>query len=158
MLYDLDKMIELAYQQARTIMCHMDRPLVPAFLLVNADDTVEVLGCEMGDDRQRAQLASQLKARMRSSHTIAYSFVTEAWTAIRTAEELTEGPIRAEDQVDRREIVVALATDGKESRCPSWEIIRDWKGRCIDLALPPFEATERPDSFTGWITQLLEKT
>jgi hypothetical protein len=78
---------------------------------------------------------AQLRARMREAGIVAYSWVTQVWAS--AAEGEVPPPPGAPGWSDREEYVMALATDGINTRAAYWKIRRDYKGATAALELDP---------------------
>lgn len=147
----LDELIELAEQQARLVILGLQMDLVPSWLLINQNKEVHIFGTPFHSRTEKMLAAAYIRERIRQHKAVAYSFLSEAWMVTRPLEEITEG-FSPRDEPDRREMVMAFATDGTEKRWKRWWLIRDWEGkpeRFEELAQDDFNQPE------GWTTQML---
>jgi len=98
-----------------------------------------------------------LRAKMREWNTVAYSIVVEAWAAQQPKDwKIGDDPgPRPAQRPERKEVVIAIASDGTEVVSRTWEIVRDWHERVIGL-----EQIEHPDYgvMQGWMAELLNKS
>jgi hypothetical protein len=56
---------------------------------------------------------------------------------------------------NRVEIVMAVATDGKNTKWRQWEIMRNWKHEIIKLEERDCEHLNKADKVVSWTTSLL---
>ena len=149
---NLESMLDRAYTQARRVMIGTNEQLLPAFLIFYQDGTSGVIGTPFQDDTQRQIVAALMREHMRTRNALAYCFVTEGWQAtIDRDEPLGAKPIR--EREEKKEIVIAIATDGVNQKMRQWGIVRDRRGRCKAL---PLEHEGAPS--VGWVTNLLGGT
>jgi hypothetical protein len=94
------------------------------------------LGATPARRRPRSAL---VRALMRAGDVVAYSILTEAWSATppegrRPGEPLPTSPSEGPDRV---EVVIAAASSRRRRKAAMWRIERDADGRCTDLVLMP---------------------
>ena len=84
---------------------------------------------------------------------VAYSFVTEAWSATVSRQEFDNpmGFVSASGHVNRREVVVACAATQEASKLAQWAIERDEAGKVTGLVSEPTSS-----DFETWITKMLQ--
>jgi len=154
----LKDLLDVAETHVRVVLEKLKMgSLVPTWLLVNQKDQVQLVGTPWEDDAQKEAIARMLRKKMRTDSIVAYSFITEAWMAageegIDYTEPVPEEK-RARSRVDRIEVVLAFATDGKEQQSRSWAIKRDYLERINGLE--PID--ELPGAKEGWMIELLSK-
>ena len=150
----LKDLIGLAGAHAMTIMTEMHRPLMPTWLYVN-ETGATILGTPWQDEREKKWMAMEVRKAMLEDHATAYSMVTEAWVANAPKgwNPETDGPLQAQNQPNRRECVIAFATDGSTVEWKRWTIKRDHLEMVTDLEEEEFNA-EKIDS---WLTKLLNR-
>lgn len=136
----LDDLLGLAAQQAHLTLLGLKLPdLAPSWVFIQADKSKRVLITPFADDDQKEATIAYVKAWMHNHGTIAYSFLSEAWSAYLEPGEWDpeSGPLPEADRpinrLNRKEIVMVLATDGKETKHRQWEIVRDWEGKICGL-------------------------
>jgi len=156
---NLESLLELAGKHARIVLVEMGFPeLLPSWLLINSDGTCHIVGTPWQDERDKERQVKRLALRMRREHTVAYSFVCEAWSAwLDPGEydpETGEIPeaLRARNRPNRREVVTALAADKTRAIYGTWEIQRDWEGKIVKLV--PDDMSEITTS-SSWMAELL---
>jgi hypothetical protein len=94
----------------------------------NADGERSIIPCPWDNRRERSAVLRALKATMRQRQTVAYCFFSEA-----------------------KEVVFAVAATKEAHEFKSWDIIRDDKGRVVELRLnEPFKG------LGGDLTELLQ--
>jgi hypothetical protein len=157
----LDQLLSLAANHAHLVLLGLKQPeLVPSWVFVQPDGSSKVMGTPWKDEATKRAIVAYAKAWMRNHGTVAYSLLVEAWKA-----ELDPGEwdpdsrkplpeaLRAANQVNRIEIVMAMATDGKETQYKEWQIVRDWQGKVAALA--PLEPEESDRKVESWLANLL---
>lgn len=136
----LDDMVRLAEEHARRILIRTKEQLLPSWLIATGEEVL-IVGTPWNGDDEKHDIVTVMRAMMRDKQAHAYSLLVEAWFAVerrRPGEkppELAdyEGP-RPSERPDRREAVMITAENiYGETRHRSLEIIRDKKGRCIEL-------------------------
>jgi hypothetical protein len=98
--------------------------------------------------------ARMVRHRLRKDRAVAYSLVVEAWSAHQPDGWTEDQPIDVmpRHRPDRKEVVIAFATDGQHIEWKSWATKRDWTERVTALEEEPFE----PGRTESWMTQLLK--
>jgi hypothetical protein len=150
----LEQLVELAGRHAYSVLVERHLPaLEPCWVLDEPDGQLRIIGTPWSDEHEKEIAAKIMRLHMRQHHTRAYSLVTEAWTA-----KAPEGwdpdtplPQRPAERPDRQEVVIAVATDGRENQWRSWAIKRDWNERVVALEPRPMEG-----ELTSWMTDLLK--
>ena len=89
-----------------------------------------------------------VRALMRKNGVVAYSFVTEAWKSLQKDDKPHVPP--SEDP-ERQEMVIAIASNGKETAYRAWVMQRDWNEQLIALEEIEFESGE----LTSWMADML---
>lgn len=142
----LDQMIKTAEDQARRVLIGTKEELVPAWVMVSLGKA-EIVATPWDGYINKQLVIEAMRALMRERQVQAYSLVVEAWfvTANAIDDEYTGPP--PSERTDRKECVVAMAANkAGEHRHLHLEIIRDKKGRCVELRrLSP------EDRITSWI-------
>jgi hypothetical protein len=150
----LKNLIELAGEQAKTVMIGLGQDLMPSWVFIDNRGKVSILGTPWQDDSEKQLARIALQKKIKREHIVAYSFVSEAWTATKPAGwTLPPDYQGVRTEPDRREIVLAFATDGKEQELGVWSIHRDEKGNVFALE----QSKEDNDvPMQGWMTELLK--
>lgn len=131
---NLDEMIDLAEQQARTVLLGMREELAPQWLLVKGDGNIEIIATPWHGDEQKYLAVAAMRDVMEKRQVVAYSVLVEAWFAVLSKDEASRPYQRPSERADRRESVVAMAANHwGQSKYRQWEIIRDRRGRCREL-------------------------
>jgi hypothetical protein len=156
----LDKMMELAKDQANRVMVGTKDELTPIWLLVtekgDKPDDVTVYATPWGNNREKHLVIETMRDVMRERRCTAYSMLTEAWMlrvqGVGITEENYTGPTPSESP-DRQECVVAMAANkAGEHRYQTLQTVRAADGTCTELrALSAVE-----DRFTGVFDNLLD--
>jgi hypothetical protein len=128
----LQDLVNVAGKHARLVLVEFKMgQLVPSWLILRGDGQVEIFGTPWKNDSEKEHTANMIRKKLKETQAQAYSLVTEAWTA--KWEKGTAKQVRPSDRADRQEVVIALATDGKETVYRRWLMRRDAKGKLLDL-------------------------
>lgn len=152
----LDKLLDLAEQQAFVVRFSLKEEIMPTWLLIDAQGDTEIIPTPWKTDLEKMLARVFIQARMHKLQTVAYSFLTEAWSAQQPADwkaedgiSETERPMR---RADRRESVIACACDGTTTKWRVWRIIRDHLEQVVKLERQ--QGLEN-DDFSSWMSELL---
>lgn len=100
-----------------------------------------VVACPWQNESQKYMAVEAVRKLSHQHHATAALFVAEAWTISRPHGcDMNEKPSEAED---RKEIVMAAATDGLFTEVGVWFVIRDADGKIVSLE------QESPDDVSG---------
>lgn len=159
-----DKLEQLAHDHASMVLIGKkgqafgepeSTEMLTFFHLIKRDGSWDVVATPWANDKEKRELILNVCLHILKEDVVAYSFVSEVWTAKGTKEETEQKrriglPPRL--RPDRQEAVVCLMGDAKEQHFKSWEIVRDENLICT--ALKPV-----PDglSFQSWIADALQK-
>jgi hypothetical protein len=154
----LEKLLAMAGDHARQVLIeHKARQLAPAFLYLSEGGEATIRICPWSNDTEKQLAQAALRVSMRDANVKMYSGVMEAWFSHSPPgmpiEEAKK--IRASKDPNRREAVIAFATDGVKQVWQEWEIKRDWKGQIRDLAPMPIG---KEDQFMSPFVNLLGGT
>lgn len=152
----LDKLLDLAGHHAHAVMLGLKQSLLPAWLLLDGHGQSIIIGTPWENDEQKARAVARMRREMQKRHTVAYSFLCEAWAATQPKEWKLDDPIlvRPKDRPDRREVVVALACTRDQTRMRQWAIVRDYNEQVTQLQL---DEKLPPDGyFDSWMADLLK--
>jgi hypothetical protein len=152
---NLQDMADVAYKFACDIMVGTDKELMPMFVIVRGGENpqTEIIGCPFQDDAEKRTMVVNVALEIVEKGADAWSFLTESWFAHRKQGE-PMGPRPAEDP-NRKEGVICLASDGKDTQLHTWETKRHPDGRCAELV--KYSAGEGPQKFESWISVALNK-
>jgi hypothetical protein len=150
-----DSLLDLAEQQARMVLLELKQELMASWVMLGADHKFEIIATPWKNDLEKELSHKMLRAFVRKKQIVAYSFLSEAWVAIAPAGWSPGQPMaeaeRPMQRADRKEVVLAFASDGATKEWRVWEIIRDWQEQIITLASRPLPEA----SPAGWVTELL---
>lgn len=153
---ELELLLDLAERQARAVILGLHRRLIPSWLLISDQNKIHILGTPWNDQREKDLGKRMMRAEMRKRRTVAYSVVLEAWQAPATQEEVDSGHcVPAGQRPDRKEVVLAMATDGKNTCWRTWDMVRDSLEQVTELRLVP-DAYNHTKVET-WMTELLPR-
>jgi hypothetical protein len=159
----LDKLIDLAEQQARLVLLELKMPsLMAAFVLMTQKGKFEIVATPWRDEAEKHFYANMLRTMMRKKHVMAYSFVSEAWTRHLEAGEWDNDKgqphdgITARNYAGRQEVVIACACSKDLARWKQWRIVREaTTERIVALQEQPLPESESPPE--SWMIGLLKK-
>jgi hypothetical protein len=133
--------------RARRALIGARERLRPLLHMIHADGNESVAGVPWGAGEKETTLAP-VRALMRAGDVVAYSILTEAWSAT-----LPEGwkpseplPTAPSEGPDRPDVVIAGAYSSRRRKAAMWRIERDADGRCTDLVLMPGVDSMAPGS------------
>lgn len=151
----LQELVELAGQQARRVILEAKQPLMPSWVLVGPKGQMTILGTPWKDDLEKEMTRYAMRRVIKEKGIVSYSVVTEAWTAVKPngwTPEKDPDYLRPKDDPERKECVIALATDGKAREFRRWLIKRNHLEQVTDLELVP-GLDDGP--VLGWMLDLL---
>jgi hypothetical protein len=148
----LSTMLELAGEHAKYVLVDLGLSLMPQWVLVDAGGA-HVIGTPWRDDQEKEFMTERLRDDMRKRKVLAYSLVIEAWAAT-APPGWKEGEPRMPNwkRPDRREMVIAFATDGREIQWRGWAIKRNHLERVSALEPADFDGAQ----LSSWMTDLLK--
>ena len=135
----LDLLVQQAEALARRALIGTREELRPLLRMIHADGKETVAGVPWRDASEKETTLALVRALMRAGDVVAYSILTEAWSATppegrRPGEPLPTSPSEGPDRV---EVVIAAASSRRRRKAAMWRIERDADGRCTDLVLMP---------------------
>jgi hypothetical protein len=142
----LSKLVELAGEHARNVLIDKHEPHLMASYLLHGPDASKVIGCIWRNFAEKELVIADVKRHSRAMRATMASFVTEAW-AVERPLEIDPTQVIPSEEPDRREYVIACATDGKRTESRTWQIVRDRPGGAI-IAL--FAADEKSQGQIGF--------
>jgi hypothetical protein len=156
----LDKLIDLAEQQARLILLELKLPsLTAAWVLMTKAGKFEILATPWRDELEKQMYADMLRAVMRQKRVVAYSFVSEVWSRQLESGEWDQennqpfDGIMASQDPAREEAVIAYAGTKNMARWKQWRIVREaTTERIIDLKEQSMPGSE----CESWIAEMLK--
>jgi hypothetical protein len=150
---NLTQLVELAGRHAESVLIGLGEDLMVTWLMVDADGkTTHILGTPWKDDLEKELTRLAIRAYIRVHKITAYSLVTECWAASAPKGWKPGEPhIRSSEHPDRVEIVIAVATNGKETLWRKWLIKRDSNERVVKLEPEEMDGAK----VSSWMTDLL---
>lgn len=154
----IDTLLDLAEKHARLILTVLHQDLMPSWVIVTTDGTAIIRGTPWRNDAEKHLAEVFIKGELTKHHASAFSFVSEAWVAGAPQDWDPGTPMpeadRPANRVDRREVVIAFASNGQDGEMRRWQIMRNWKGEVEHLQR---EATDDWTQLEGWIADLMKK-
>ncbi len=148
----LQMLLDMAEDQAKTVLLGTNQSLVPIFILYQPYNKIDLVPFAFQNSEEKYLMLAILKQFMREKHTIAYSHLSEAWVATQ-AHPYSENDPPPSERPDRKEAVMAFATDGVNTKHKMWGIVRSSDGKVERLDLQPHY-----DGIMGEFTKLLGRT
>ena len=147
------ELLETAERHARTVLFKRRRQLPPTWLLSDGGNDIRKIETPWHSDGEKNLASLMLRTLIRKHNITAYCVVSEVWYAKETKENFDSGKpiVQPRKRPDRKEMVMALATDGKEVHVKSWEIVRNWNEQISELKPHPMQGA----GFSGWMVSLL---
>lgn len=145
----LEEMVATAHKFACDIMVGTKKDLVPMFV-IERGEKVDVIATPFQDDAEKRTMIINIALEIADQGCDCWSFLTESWFAHRTQNEPLG--VRPSEDPKRREGVICIASDGKETMLQSWETKRDAEGNCTELT-----KYDEGQSFQSWISVALNK-
>jgi hypothetical protein len=153
----LNALVHLAGMHARQVLVDLGQDLMPSWLLVDKAGKCTIVGTPWRSDQDKQRVRKLMREHMRKHGTVCYSVVVEAWAAhappdFNPAKDELQPWEKPLQRPDRWEIVIAIASDGKQTQSKQWKIIRDWSqsGKIITLEPVVMDA-----GIEGWMTEML---
>jgi hypothetical protein len=131
----LDLLLQQAEVSARRALIGTREQLRPLFHMIHANGQESLTGVPWRDDGEKETTLALVRALMRAGDVVAYSILTEAWSAT-PAEGWKPGellPTAPSEGPDRLEVVIAASYSRRRRNAAMWRIERDADGRCTDL-------------------------
>jgi len=139
----IDKLLTTGEAHARKILLELrQKELTPLYHIVSGGKEPDALiPCHFANNIEKQITFLNAKNIARNMKAIAGMFIGESWML-----SVPEDRIRTIDQEprpsqhpDRIEVVMLVATTGRETRSRSLRIIRNKQGRIIDLVTDPID-------------------
>lgn len=143
-------LLEDAITHARSVLINTKSSLLPTFVAATPSG-LAVIATPWSDSREKRAAGEAVRAYLHQHHATAYSFVSEVWTA-QQSHDPSVAQLTPSQRSDRKECVLAFATDGLTPVTRLLEIKRFPDGACVALTEEP----SLPDAFEGWLLDLLQ--
>lgn len=150
----IDGMLDKAFEMAQSTLIGSagdddESVFAPTWSLLTQDGKTVIMMTPFFGPDQKDMIAEGLKLIMRETHTIRYTFASEAWTVKRTKRP-TDYDTPPSECADRQEILMITGGDrinGTKMRI--YDIIRDADGTVVDLKLDNEMSAKTGDSSAG---------
>jgi hypothetical protein len=136
----LTNLLDAAEAHARGILIGTAEALIPVFMLQDGEDQGYLVATPfVGENANEVAhvkdaVAYAVRRMIKAKKIVRYSFLSEAWMTVRPPGwNEAMGPPPSESD-DRREVVIAMATDGGDYKLRRWLIKRNGE-QCVDLIL-----------------------
>lgn len=135
----LDQLLDAAEVHAKHVCIGLQQQLMPIFHLCDAKGQGFLIAGEFeGATPQEVinskdAIADFVRLKIIEHKAVQYSFLSEAWMIVRQVWKpgISTPPA---DSADRVEVVIVIATDGKNYKSRRWLMKREGK-KCVDLVL-----------------------
>jgi hypothetical protein len=123
----LDLLLQQAEVRARRALIGTREQLCPLFHMIHADGKESIAGVPGHDAGEKETTLSLVRGLMRAGDVVAYSILTEAWSATppegwKPGEPLPTAP---SEGPNRGEVVIAAAYSRRRRKAAMWRIERD---------------------------------
>lgn len=140
MIPDLDSLVQMAGEHAKQALIGKPRAeLVTTYLLFRVDATdelhVHAMACPWRDELEKIAIIETVRAHAHAIGAEALSVISEAWVSSYPGRTLG-GADPPSQRADRREIVFAVATDGRDVKAARWNIRRNKPGGPVTALVP----------------------
>lgn len=135
----LDELLLLAEVAIHDLLIDQGQPNLGAIyhLVAPLGRNDLIVQCLWSNDREKAAVVADVRQRAQELGAIAVLFMTEAWAAVWT-------PDPGDDPPERREIAIAVASNGLRTEMRSWSMVRNQAGKLTELIeLPPSRSDDR---------------
>ncbi|HEX4714876.1 MAG TPA: hypothetical protein VH164_08125, partial [Ktedonobacteraceae bacterium] len=147
----LSHLADLAGEHARAVLVELGHDMMPCWAMIDRKGKTHIMGTPWQNQGEKDAMAALMRAEMRKLDVVAYSLVVEAWAA-QAPKGWKEGEphIPSSEHPDRKEVVIAFATDGEHIEWRQWETKRNRAGEVIALERTDFDGVQA----TSWMTKL----
>jgi hypothetical protein len=148
----LSHLADLAGEHARAVLVELGHDMMPCWLMIDRQGKSHIMGTPWQSQGEKNAMAALMRAEMRKLDVVAYSLVVEAWSA-QAPKGWKEGEPHtpSSEHPDRKEVVIAFATDGKQIEWRQWAIKRNWVEEVVALEPTDFDGSQA----ISWMTKLL---
>ena len=131
----LDEMIEGMHEHAREMLIGDEKTqLIPFFHIQFKDRPDSIMATPWRDDHEKRLTVLAIRAALKQFRpsVVNYAMIAEAWM-LEQDHKPTERDLLPSQSERRKECVIVSAGDHKGAKMKMWEIIRDDKGKPVDL-------------------------
>jgi hypothetical protein len=154
-IYDLDEMLECARSMAHEwFIVAKQKELMPSWDMCDREGRHYLIGTPWANYKQKRRTEVLLRQKVREWDIVAYSVLTEAWMAVAKKGKQLDINVPPSKDPNRKEVVIAVATDGKIIKCRHWLIVRGSEDQIIMLVE---EKGIESDKMKSWMTSLLDE-
>jgi hypothetical protein len=122
----LQFMVDLGEKHARNILLERHEPeLSPIMHFVNARGQHQIVTLVWSDDTEKLLAMAGARNIAHAMNATAMMFMDEMW---RASYKMQKEYVRPAERPDRREVVLAVATDGIDQVAREWQIVRTRPG------------------------------
>lgn len=134
----LDQLLEMAENQARGMLLEEGvKQLMPTFSLVSPENAITIVGCSWENDMEKQLMIADVKEKAREINAVSMVTLSEVWATVHPPGIDPESVPKPSQSPERKEMVIAVATDGVNTKARILMIERDWKGKIRQLVLEP---------------------
>jgi hypothetical protein len=133
----LDLLLQQAEVSVRSALIGTREQLRPLFHMIHANGQESLTSVPWRDEGEKETTLALVRALMRAGDVVAYSILTEAWSATPREGQKPDEPLPTSpsEWPDRVEVVIAAASSRRRRKAAMWRIQRDADGRCTGLVL-----------------------
>jgi hypothetical protein len=129
----LDQLLDILEGHAHQMLLTLRHPeLTPLYHICAPEGPDLVIGCPWRDEQEKLIALQLIREKARELHATAIGFISEVWFK-RINDPLVDldKVERPSQSADREEGVLAVVTDGHETKSRAWQIVRDRPGGAI---------------------------
>jgi hypothetical protein len=146
------ELLDAAERHARTALFKKRQQHLETTWFLLDGKNIRKLATPWRNDYERELAKVFMRNVVEQYHIPAYAYVSEVWYAKETPENFnSDNFVQPRDRPDRKEMIIAMATDGKNVRTKAWEIVRNWNEQITALK----SQSTKGFGFGGWMISLL---
>ena len=150
----LSHLAELAGEHARNVLVELQQNLMPSWVLIDKSGAFHIEATPWKNQVEKDLARVFMRQQMRQLGVRAYSLVVEAWAAVAPEGWKPGDPhLPSSQHPDRREVVIAFATDGESIQWRQWATRRNHLEQVVALEKTDFDGSKT----SSWMTNLLSK-
>lgn len=134
----LDRMLDLAEGHARRVLLEKHQAdIMPCFLCQRADNEIGILMAPFSNRAEKHAMMLEARKFMRENRVVRYSFMTGGWAAAQPKDfKAGDDPkLMPSEDPNRIEVVIALATEGIDTKYREWTLTRGKDGKVAEMLL-----------------------
>lgn len=120
---DLDELLQALTEHAQNILIERhEESLMPMYHIVG--DEQLIIGCPWTNEKEKVATLRTIKAEAKKQNATMIGFVCEMWMTVHDTSVDVTKVVPPSQSPDRIEGVLAVATDGTDTKANCWKIVR----------------------------------